>query len=46
LGVGGLGVTQTLVGVFADRPEGIPVVEVEPPSDAEVSGVTDDRLGA
>jgi hypothetical protein len=32
--------------LFANRPEGCPVGGVDPPANAEVAGVTDDRFGA
>jgi hypothetical protein len=41
-----LGVAKTLVGVLTNRPKGIPVLLVESPSDVEVVGVADHRLGA
>jgi hypothetical protein len=41
-----LRVTQTLVGVVANRPEGFPVDRGDPAADAEVAGVADDGLGA
>jgi hypothetical protein len=45
LGVCGFSVTQTLAGVFASGPQGIPVVQADAPPDPEVPGVADDGLG-
>ena len=45
-GIGCLRVAQTLVGRIANRPKGFPVLGGDPPADAEVAGVADDRLGA
>jgi len=35
-----------LVGFFANRPKGLPVLGGHPPAEAEVTGVADDRFGA
>ena len=40
-----LRVAQALVGRIANRPKGFPVLGGDPPADAEVAGVADDRLG-
>jgi hypothetical protein len=45
-GIGSLCVTQTLVGGFANRPKGIPVLGGNPPTDTKVPGVADHRFGA
>jgi len=46
LSVGGFGVTQTPVGRFTNRPEGIPVQRADTATDSEVMGITDDRFGS
>jgi len=45
-GIGSLRVVQTLVGGFANQPQGSPVLGGDPLADAEVPGVADHRLGA
>jgi hypothetical protein len=44
--VGGFSVTRTLGGVLANFAQGVPVLVIESPPDAEVPGVADHQLGA
>jgi len=46
LRVGSFGITQTLVGGFANCPQGIPVLPANATADPEIARVADNGLGA